>query len=78
MDTKEFLVHLVNQIVDNPEEVKVTEVKGQKTTVYELRINISDFGRVIGKKGYTVQAIRILLRAVGRKHGTHTMLEIVE
>jgi len=78
MLTKEFLIHLVNQIVDNPEDVKITEVKGQNVTVFELRVNKSDFGKVLGKKGNTVQAIRILLRAVGRKHGRHAMLEMVE
>lgn len=78
MTVKEFLENLIKQIVDNPDEVKIDEVKGQNTTVYELEVHKDDVGKVLGRKGKTVQAVRTLLNAVGRKHGSQTMLEILD
>jgi predicted RNA-binding protein YlqC (UPF0109 family) len=74
---KEFLEYIVKQLVDNPEEVHVKEVKGEHLTVYELRVVKTDMGKVIGKRGQTAQAIRMLLTAASK--GTQrSILEIVE
>ncbi len=75
---KEFVEYVVKHLVDSPEEVKVTEVVGETTVVYELRVNRPDMGKVIGKNGRTAHAIRVLLSAVARKAGKHATLEILE
>lgn len=75
---KEFVEFVVKHLVDNPEQVKVTEVFGETTVVYELRVDQPDMGKVIGKNGRTAHAIRVLLSAVARKGGKHATLEILE
>ena len=75
---KEFVEYVVKQLVDNPEQVRVTEVFGETTVVYELRVDQPDMGKVIGKNGRTAHAIRVLLSAVARKSGKHATLEILE
>ena len=64
--------------VDKPEEVAVTEVDGEKTTVFELRVAQSDLGKVIGKQGKTARAMRTILSASGTKIGKRCVLEILE
>jgi predicted RNA-binding protein YlqC (UPF0109 family) len=64
--------------VDNPNQVNVTEVEGEQTTVLELRVAQSDLGKVIGKQGRTARAIRTLLGASGMKLRKRFVLEILE
>ena len=75
---KEFIELIVKQLVDNPDKVVVTEVEGERTTVYELRVGEGDLGKVIGKRGKTAGAIRTLLSAASAKKGKRAMLEILE
>jgi len=75
---KEFVEFMAKSIVDNPEEVQVTEVAGEKTTVIELRVASEDLGKVIGKQGRTAKAIRIILSAVAAKMKKRAVLEILE
>ncbi len=69
---------IVKELVDNPSQVQVTEVQGEKTTVYELRVGQGDLGKVIGKKGNTARSIRTLLTAASAKKGKRAVLEILE
>jgi predicted RNA-binding protein YlqC (UPF0109 family) len=75
---KEFLIRIAQALVDNPEEVQVNEIEGTQTTILELRVAESDMGKIIGKQGRTVNAIRTLLNAASGKAGKRFMLEIVE
>jgi len=75
---KELVEFIVKALVDNPSEVQISEVQGDKITLLELRVSKSDIGKVIGKKGRTAMAIRTLLSAVSTKQGKRTELEIVE
>lgn len=75
---KQFIEDIVKALVDHPEQVSVSEVDGEKTTVYELRVGPGDLGKVIGKKGKTAGAIRILISAASAKKGKRAMLEILE
>ena len=77
-EPKEFIEYIIKTLVDHPEEVKVTEVEGKQTTVYELRVNKSDMGKVIGKKGQHAYAIRHLVNAVSAKLKKRGVLEIIE
>lgn len=69
---------MAKSLVDRPEEVKVNEIEGEKTTVYELRVSQSDLGKVIGKQGKTARAMRTILGAAGIKIGKCCVLEILE
>ena len=60
---KELIIHIVQALVDNPEKVKLTEIKGGNTTVFELEVAQKDIGKVIGKHGRNVNAIRTILTA---------------
>jgi len=75
---KEFIETIVRALVDNPDEVRLSEVQGSKTTVYELRVGEGDLGKVIGKKGQTAKAIRTLISAISAKKGKRAVLEILE
>jgi predicted RNA-binding protein YlqC (UPF0109 family) len=75
---KEFLIEIVQAVVDNPEEIEITEIKGTQTTVLELRVAEEDMGKVIGKQGRMANAIRTILNAASGKTGKRHMLEIVE
>jgi len=75
---KEFIEFIAKNLVDNPDDVLVTEVEGERTTVYELRVGTSDLGKVIGKKGQTAKSIRTLLGAASAKLGKRAVLEILE
>ena len=75
---KEFLDTLAKNLVDTPEEVEVTEVVGDGVTIIKLKVKKSEIGLVIGKKGKTAEALRILLSAVGAKNRRKLVLEILE
>ncbi len=75
---KQFIESIVKNLVDHPDQVSVSEVDGEKTTVYELRVGPGDLGKVIGKKGRTASAIRTLISAASAKKGKRAMLEILE
>jgi uncharacterized protein len=75
---KEFIEYIVKHLVDSPGEVSVSEVFGESTVVYELKVARPDMGKVIGKNGRTAYAIRVLLSAIARKAGKHATLEILE
>ena len=73
-----FLEYVVKGLVQYPEEVTVTPVEREETTVYELRLHHQDVGKVIGRQGMTINAIRSLLLAGSARKGLRCTLEIVE
>jgi len=75
---KAFIEYVVKALVDHPEEVDVREVDGERVVVFELRLNQGDVGKVIGKSGRTITAIRTLLTSAAAKQGKRAMLEIIE
>lgn len=75
---KELVEMIAKVLVDSPDEVKVSEVEGEQTTVVELRVAQSDLGKVIGKQGRTAQAVRTILGAAGMKLRKRFVLEILE
>jgi predicted RNA-binding protein YlqC (UPF0109 family) len=75
---KELITYIAKALVDNPDEVKVTEVEGDQTSVLELKVAKEDLGKVIGKQGRTARAMRTLLSAASAKIKKRTVLEIVE
>jgi predicted RNA-binding protein YlqC (UPF0109 family) len=73
-----FIEYVVKGLVDEPEAVEVTPVERNGMTVYELRLAQRDVGKVIGRKGNTIQAIRALLQVGAIKKGVRCTLELVE
>ena len=75
---KQLIETMAKALVDKPEDVAVSEVEGERTTVFELRVAQSDLGKVIGKQGKTARAMRTILSASGTKVGKRCVLEILE
>jgi len=73
-----FLEYVVKGLVQNPDDVSITPVERNGLTIYELRLNQEDVGRIIGKQGVTINAIRNLLTAGSAKKGIRCSVEIVE
>ncbi len=73
-----FLEFVIKGLVHHPAEVTVTPVEREGTTVYELRLHPQDVGKVIGRQGMTINAIRSLLLAGSARKGLRCALEIVE
>ena len=75
---KDLVVEIARALVDNPEAVHVTEVEGEQKTILELSVDQPDIGKVIGRQGRTVRALRTLLRAAGVKLHKRFTLEILD
>ncbi len=75
---KELLEYIVKSLVDNPDEVKIYQIDGKKTTLYEIEINKSDIGKIIGKNGITFEAINTLLSVASVKNNRKSVLEIID
>lgn len=75
---KELLELIARALVDHPEQVAVTEIEGEQTTVLELRVAPDDLGKVIGKQGRTARSIRVLLGSAGMKLRKKIVFEIIE
>ena len=76
---KEILTEIIKSIVDKPDEVDLTLTESENTKIYELRLGDGDVGKVIGKKGRNVGAIRTILTAASAKEGgKRSILEIIE
>ncbi len=75
---KELIEYIAKLLVDNPEEVSVTELEGEQTSVIELKVAKEDIGKVIGKQGRTARAMRTILSAASAKMKKRSILEILE
>lgn len=75
---KELVIEIVKNVVDNPDQVDAREVEGEQTTIIEITTNPEDVGKVIGKKGKTIKAIRTLVNAAAVRKGKRVTVEIVE
>lgn len=75
---KDLIVYIAKALVDKPEEVMVTEIEGEQSTVIELKVAKEDLGKIIGKQGRTARAIRTILGAASAKMKKRSVLEILE
>ncbi len=75
---KELIEYIAKALVDSPEEVVVSEVVGDQTSVLELKVAKDDLGKVIGKQGRSARAMRTILSAASTKLKKRTVLEIIE
>ncbi len=75
---KDLIKYIAQALVDHPEQVSVSEVEGNQTSVLELKVAKDDLGKVIGKQGRTARAMRTILSAASAKIKKRTVLEILE
>ena len=75
---KEVVELIAKSLVDNPDEVQVTQLDGEQSSIIELKVAPEDVGKVIGKQGRTAQAIRVILGAAGMKLKKRFILEIID
>lgn len=75
---KELVELMAKALVDSPDKVDVTEMNGERTIVFELKVEKEDLGKVIGKEGKTARAMRTILTAASMKLGKRAVLEILE
>ncbi len=75
---QDFLEYVVKGLVESPDAVSVEPTDRDGVTVYQLRLHSADMGKVIGKQGNTINAIRALLQVGSAKQGTRCALEVVE
>lgn len=75
---EELLKYIVKSLVDEPNEVNIKTVEGEKTIIMELRVADDDVGKVIGKHGKTINAIRTIVKSALNKDSKKVMVEILQ
>lgn len=75
---KELLTYIAQNLVDNPEEVRVEEIPSGDETILELHVAAGDMGKVIGRQGRIAKEIRTLMRSVAQHKGQRITVEIVD
>ncbi|MCK5543200.1 MAG: KH domain-containing protein [Desulfobacterales bacterium] len=75
---KNLIEYIAKALVDNPDDVNVSEVEGNQTSILELKVAKDDLGKVIGKQGRTARAMRTILSAASAKINKRSVLEIIE
>ncbi len=78
MDYKDLVEYMVKSLVDNPDQVEIREIEGEKSTILELKVTKEDIGKVIGKHGRIARAIRTIINASATKSGKRVVLEILD
>lgn len=75
---KELIKHIIQALVDHPEQIVISEVEGKQVTVLEIKAAKEDLGQIIGKQGRNAKAIRTILNAASAKAQKRTIMEIIE
>ena len=75
---RDLIEYIAKALVDDASSVTINEIEGGKTVVYELKVGKEDMGKIIGRKGNTINAIRTIVTGASVKHGKRVILEIVD
>jgi uncharacterized protein len=75
---RDFIEYIAKQLVDNPDAVSLVDEEKEGKIIFKLKVGEADVGKIIGRKGRTAQAIRVLLSAVAAKQGKRAMLEVLD
>ena len=75
---RQFLEFIIRQLVEFPDEVMLSEIPQGRLTLFRLQMRQSDVGRIIGRNGQTIRAIRALLSSAAARHGQRASLDILE
>jgi len=75
---EDLLEYLARALVDNPDDVQVEVIEGERSAILQLKVHPDDIGKVIGKQGRIVQAMRTLIKAAATKEGKNAIVEILD
>ena len=75
---KELLTYIVQNLVDNPDDIQITEKISEYETVYEVRVAEGDMGKVIGRQGRIIKEIRVLMRSVAKRQNQRVSVEVLD
>ena len=75
---KELLTYMIQNLVDHPDEVSVTERAAGGETVFEVRVAAGDMGKVIGRQGRIIKEVRVLMKAVAQKKGKKVSVDVLD
>ena len=75
---REFLEFIIRELIEFPDDMVLTEIPNGRMITFKLQLRRGDVGRVIGRSGQTIHAIRALLASSAARHGQRAVLEIVE
>ena len=75
---KELLTYMIQNLVDHPDEVSVTEREAGGETVFEVRVADGDMGKVIGRQGRIIKEVRVLMKAVAQRQGKKVSVEVLD
>jgi len=75
---EELIELIIKGIVDNPDKVEINEIIGEKSSIYEVRVDSDDIGKVIGRQGRNIKSIRTIVNAAAQKNNKRVVIEIVE
>lgn len=75
---KELLTYIIQNLVDHPDEVTVTEREAGSETIFEVRVADGDMGKVIGRQGRIIKEVRILMKAVAQRKGKKVAVEVLD
>jgi len=75
---KELIELIIKGIVDSPDKVEINEILGEKTSIFEVRVDSDDIGKVIGKQGRNIKSIRTIVNAAAQKDDKRVVIEIVD
>ena len=74
---KELIEYIARSLVDHPDQVKVRQVEGETSVIFELQVAQDDMGKIIGKEGRIANAMRTLLKVAAAREGKRAVLEII-
>ncbi len=75
---KEFIDYIAKHLVDNPDNVVIEFEEKDNKVIFKLKVGESEVGKVIGRRGRSAQAMRVLLSAIAAKEGKRAILEILD
>jgi predicted RNA-binding protein YlqC (UPF0109 family) len=77
IDLKELIEFIIKGIVDFPDEVEIVNVVNEKTSIFEIKVDPEDVGKVIGKQGRNIKSIRLIMNAAAQKNEKRAIIEII-
>jgi len=75
---REFIEMIIKGIVDNPDKVEINEIVGERSSIFEVRVDSSDIGKVIGRQGRNIKSIRTIMDASAQKGDKRVIIEIID
>ncbi|MCX7811283.1 MAG: KH domain-containing protein [Leptospiraceae bacterium] len=75
---EKYIEFIIKNLVNHPEDIKISRIDGTKETIIEIRVHQEDVGKVIGKNGSVVRALRTIVSAIGNREKKNYILEVID